>query len=509
MKQRVSIIGAGIGGLATANLLAKAGYDVHVYEKEASAGGRAGRLIKDGFTFDTGPSWYLMPDVFKHYYELIGEDVRTQLQLERLDPAYKVFFEQQPPVVITSNIKQDIETFEAIETGAGNALERYVERSDTIYQLSLRHFLYSNFTSIKDLLKREVLARGISMLRLATTSIDRYVSRFVDDRRLRQILEYPMVFLGTSPFQAPAIYSLMSALDFKEGVFYPQGGIYTIIESLVAIGQKNGVAYHYNAAVAQITTQNASVSGVRLTDGSTHASDIVVSNADLHFTETNLLEPHQRTYPASYWANKEASPSALLLYLGIQGKIPEFEHHNLLFVDDWKGNFDAIYTTKTAPSKASIYLCKASQTDPSVAPEGHENIFVLVPLPAGITLDEAQTKELTTRYLQQIKTMTGVDLASRTVSQTTFGPNDFATQYFSWQSSMLGQSHKLTQSAFFRTPNISKKLKNLFYVGGNTTPGIGLPMCLIGAELVYKRLAGDKQGGRVGAVRILSQDEAV
>ena len=504
MKKRVIIIGAGIGGLATANLLAKAGYTVEVFEKEAAAGGRAGRLVKDGFTFDTGPSWYLMPDVFAHYYQLLGEDVNASLDLQRLKPGYKVFFESQPPITITSDLTKDAATFESIEAGAGTALTRYVERSDMIYQLSLRHFLYSNFSSPRDLLKKEVLLRGLTMLRMATTSIHRYVSRFVRDLRLRQILEYPMVFLGTSPFKAPAIYSLMSALDFKEGVFYPQGGLYTIIESLVKIGRKNGVTYHFDSPVQSIMASGKQASGIVLMNGDVHTADIVISNADLHYTETALLEPQFQTYPERYWDTKQPSPSALLLYLGISGDIPELEHHSLLFVDDWKGNFDAIYSDKSAPEKASIYICKASQSDPSVAPAGHENIFVLVPLPAGIDVSPEQTTDLTARYLQQIKDMTGVDLAARIVTQTTFGPNDFLTEYYSWQSSMLGQSHKLTQSAFFRTPNVSKKLDNLMYVGANTTPGIGLPMCLIGAELIYKRLAGDTYGGRVETIEQLT-----
>lgn len=506
-RRHVIIIGAGIGGLATANLLAKAGYSVDVYEKEATAGGRAGRLVKDGFTFDTGPSWYLMADVFEHYYELLGESVASELDLVRLEPAYKVFFENKPAITITSNLADDAATFEAIEPGAGKALQRYVGKSEIIYRLSLRHFLYSNFTSLRDFLHPDVLKRGLHMLYLAATSIDRYVGRFVRDRRLQQILEYPMVFLGTSPFKAPAIYSLMSALDFKEGVFYPQGGIYTIIESLVGIGEKLGVRYHYSSPVASINANDNKATGITLVDGTSIDADMVISNADLHFTETKLLQPQHQSYPQKYWDAKQPSPSALLLYLGIKGDVPEFEHHNLLFVDDWRGNFEAIYETKTPPSTASLYICKASQTDPAVAPKGHENIFVLVPLPAGITLDESQTALLIKQYLMQIQAATGVDLAARTVSQTVFGPNDFATQYYSWQSSMLGQSHSLNQSAFFRTPNLSKKFSNLLYVGGNTTPGIGLPMCLIGAELIYKRLSGDTMGGPVVSIKNLTDEQ--
>ncbi len=499
---RVIIIGAGVGGLATANLLAKAGHTVDVYEKESGPGGRAGQFKKDGFTFDTGPSWYLMPDVFEHYFNLLGTSTKKELDLIQLKPAYKVFFENDSSVTITSNLEKDAATFESIETGAGEALKQYVEKSDETYQLSLKHFLYSNFTNKTELLHSDITKRAHRMLALSTTSIDRYVRRFVSHQKLKQILEYPMVFLGTSPFNAPALYSLMSALDFKEGVFYPRGTMYSIIERLVILGKREGVDFHFNKAVKRIVVSNGTASGIELEDGSKVEADVVISNADLHFTETKLLKPDQQTYPEKYWAKQEASPSALLLYLGVKGSIPEFEHHTLLFVDDWKANFDAIYKTKTTPEQASLYISKTSQSD-STAPKGHENIFVLVPLPAGITVTKKQTEQLTAHYLQQIKTMTGVDLQSRIVSKTVFGPNDFKTKYHSWQSSMLGPSHKLSQSAFFRTPNKSKKVENLYYVGSGTVPGIGVPMCLISAELIYKRLAGINKGGRVDSIKVI------
>jgi len=497
---KVVIIGAGIGGLATANLLAKAGYDVHIYEKGSMPGGRSGQFKKDGFTFDTGPSWYLMPDVFEHYFELLDTSTKKELDLIKLKPAYKVFFEKSETVTITSDLEKDAATFETIETGAGNALKKYVEKSDETYQLSLKHFLYSNFTSPTDFLHSDITKRAHRMLGLATTSIDRYVRRFVSNQRLKQILEYPMVFLGTSPFNAPALYSLMSALDFKEGVYYPRGTMYTIVERLVKLGENLGVTYHYNSSVKRIVVSSGHATGIELEGGEKVEADSIISNADLHFTETKLLTLNEQTYPESYWKKQEASPSALLLYLGVKGSIPEFEHHTLLFVEDWKANFDAIYKTKTTPETASLYISKTSQSDSGTAPKGHENIFVLVPLPAGIDLNQQQTNELTSHYFSQIKTMTGVDLESRIVSKTVFGPNDFKTEYNSWQSSMLGPSHKLSQSAFFRTPNKSKKVANLYYVGSGTVPGIGVPMCLISAELIYKRFAGIKKGGRVGAI---------
>lgn len=505
--QKIIIIGAGVGGLATANLLAKVGYDVHVYEKEAGPGGRAGQFKKDGFTFDTGPSWYLMPEVFDHYFKLLGTSSAEQLDLIKLTPAYKVFFENADPIIIQGDLANDAATFESIEPGAGKALKKYVENADTTYRLSLKHFLYSNFTATKNFTHADIISRAGDMLRLALSPIDKYVSSFVKNQQLKQILEYPMVFLGSSPYSAPALYSLMSALDFKEGVYYPRGTMYAIVESLYGIGKTLGITYHFNANVTAITTDATQATGIQLDGKKEVAGDIVISNADLHHTETTLLPAAAQSYPEKYWRNKEPSPSALLLYLGIKGKVPEFEHHTLLFVDAWKANFDAIYNTKTTPKKASLYISKTSHSDPSTASKGNENIFVLVPLPAGVDLTEKEVESLTSHYLTQIETMTGVDLASRILTKTHFGPNDFKTKYNAWQSSMLGPSHKLWQSAFFRTPNKSKKLSNLYYVGAGTVPGVGVPMCLISAELIYKRLTGDTSAQPLESLKPLTTKE--
>lgn len=503
MSKHVIIIGAGVGGLATANMLAKAGYDVSIYEKNDKPGGRAGTMSEQGFTFDTGPSWYLMPEVFEHYFSLFGESVSEYLDLQRLNPAYKVFFEDDEPLVVTSDLTKDAATFEAVESGAGERLKKYVARGDEIYRLSLQHFLYTNFSSFRDFTSRAVLSRALTMLKLAFTPIDSYVRRFVIDLRLRQILEYPMVFLGSSPFSAPAVYSLMSALDFKKGVYYPRGGLYKIIELLVSIGNDLGVEYHYDAPVRQILTSDGKATGIELEDGTVVTADIVISNADLHFTETQLLAPNARSYPEQYWSKQEVGPSALLMYLGVKGSLPELKHHNLYFVKDWQANFDAIFGDKKIPAEASLYICKPSASDDGVAPVGHENMFVLVPLPAGLST-AANLEDLSEKYLIYIESQLNIpDLRERLVVKKMFGPSDFAASFNAWHGSALGPSHILRQSAMFRTPNKSRKLCNLYYVGGFTAPGIGLPMCLISAELVYKRLAGDKRGGPISSIKRL------
>lgn len=502
MKKAV-IIGAGIGGMATANLLAKAGYEVHVYEAHKTVGGRAGIMEKDGFRWDTGPSWYLMPDVFEHYYQLLDTTAKEQLKLTRLDPAYKVFFEHQPPVVIKSDIDHTVATFESIEVGAGRKLRQYVERSKHIYRLSLENFLYSNFVSLGNFIKPAVIANGLNMLQLAIRPVHSYVSRYVSDLRLQQILEYPMVFLGTSPFSAPALFSLMSALDFDEGVFYPQGGIYAIITSLQSLGDAHGVTWHTNSAVNSIMVTDGIASGIKLKNGNSVDADIVISNADLAYTEMSLLDAQWQSYPRSYWNKKQSSPSALLVYLGVKGNLKEFEHHNLFFVDEWEENFDAIKQSRL-PDPASMYVCKPSQTDDTVAPVGHENLFILVPLPSGHDIEASQYPSLADHYIAQLERMAGVSIRDRIVSQHFFGPNDFSDRFHAWQNTMLGPSHLLQQSAMFRTPNISKKVSNLYYVGASTTPGIGLPMCLIGAELIYKRLINDTSSSPVKKIERIS-----
>lgn len=492
MTKKAVIIGAGIGGLTTAALLARDGYDVQIYEAADQVGGRAGTFEADRFTFDTGPSWYLMPKVFDRTYKLLGTSVEKELELIKLSPAYKVFYEHAEPIVVTGDESVDAKTFELIEPGAGKALRRYINDGDKIYALSLKHFLYTNFTRLSDVLKLEILRNGPKMLRLALMPLHKHVATYVTDKRLQQILEYPMVFLGSSPFNAPAIYSLMSALDFREGVFYPRGGIYSIIQSLERIARAVGVRIHIDSPVQSINVTGGRATGITLRDGTIIAADIVVSNADIHHTETTMLPDEKQSYPEKYWQQTEPGVSALLMYLGVKGSLNGLEHHNLLFVDDWKANFSAIYDERTVPTPASMYVCNPSKTD-AVAPDGHENVFVLVPLPAGVSLTKKEQDDLTDTYLTQLASMVDEpDLKQRITYKKLFGPDDFITRFHSYQASALGSSHLLRQSAIFRTPNKSKKLSNLFYVGANTVPGIGLPMCLIGAELVYERITGKK-----------------
>ncbi len=487
-NRRIIIIGAGYGGMALANLLAKRGHQVDVYEKNQTAGGRISAITQDGFTFDIGPSWYLMPEVFEQYYQLFGQSAQSRLALKRFTPGYKVFFEGHEPVMVQGDLAADAQMFESIEAGAGEQLRRYVDQSTDVYSTSVEQFLYSTFRGWRSLPLASMIGQLPKLLRLITRPLDRHVSTYVHDQRLKQLLEYHMVFLGSSPFQAPAIYSLMSHLDFRSGVYYPTRGMQSLTTDMQALGETYGVRYHYGQGVSEIRVKDGHAIGIRLDDGTDIDADQVVSNADLHHTETRLLAAEHRSFDEAYWSKRQPGPSAFLLSLGVSGRLPQLEHHNLYFVQKWRENFRDIYETHQVPTSASMYICNPSKTDASLAPADHENLFVLLPLPAGIELDDRARDDLAERIIDTLSRELDIpDLGQRIVTRHQFAPGDFADRYNAWMGNAFGgESHLLSQSVLFRTPNRSRRVKNLYYVGAGTRPGIGLPMCLISAQVTYK-----------------------
>ena len=506
----IVIVGGGIAGLASAALLAREGHTVTVLEGRPDVGGRAGSWQHDGFRFDMGPSWYLMPEVFDHFYKLLGTSADEQLKLVTLDPGYRVFFEgRESPIDISAEVDDNIELFEQIEKGAGARLTAYLASAREVYDLAKARFLYTTFADFRPLLTRDVVGQAARFVGLLVQPLATFVARRFKDTRLRQILGYPSVFLGSSPYLTPSMYHLMSHLDLAEGVLYPMGGFTRVIESIADLARAEGVTIITRAEVTRIVVEHGVATGVAYLDADRAVqfedADIVVSAADLHHTETKLLLDGERTYPQEYWDTKTPGPSALLLYLGIEGELPELEHHNLLFTEDWKLGFDAIFgEDPSVPNPASLYICKPSGVDPDVAPEGFENLFVLVPIPADPMIGRGDVdgdgdtplEVMDDKVIAQISEWTGIlDLADRVTVRRTVGPGNFEQELHAWRGTALGPAHTLRQSAFFRAGNVSKKVKGLYYVGGSTIPGIGLPMCLISAELLVKRLRGDVSTG--------------
>jgi phytoene desaturase len=513
---RVVVIGAGVAGLATAGLLARDGHEVVVLEKNERVGGRAGTIERDGFRFDSGPSWYLMPEVFDHFFAMMGTSTEEQLDLALLDPGYRVFRSPgsgDDPVTVPAGRDEVSRLFEGLEPGSAAALDAYLDSAHHAGAMARRYFLYNPFTRSRSLLAPDVLRALPRLASLLGTRLQSFAARRFRHPVLRQILGYPAVFLGTDPRSAPAMYHLMSALDLDQGVRYPQGGFWRVIERIAALATEAGVRIITGADVTGIRTQDVAggtrAVGVGWTDTAGHqhaeAADIVVSAADLHHTETALLPPSLQTYPESWWARRTSGPGGVLVMLGVRGALPQLPHHSLFFTDDWDANFDAIFgASPRVPSPASTYVCRPSATDPDVAPADHENLFILVPVPADVDLGHGgadgggspQVDRAADAAIDMVSAWAGIpDLRDRIVVRETKGPADFRDDYRSWRGGMLGPAHILSQSAMFRAQNASRRVQGLYYAGGTTAPGVGVPMCLISAEVVLKRIRGDHTPG--------------
>ncbi len=508
--RRVVVVGGGIAGLATAALLASRGHSVDLLEKNDDLGGRVGSVERDGYRFDTGASWYLMPEVFEHFFSLLGTTAEAELDLTVLDPSYRVFFEgHADPVDLRPDRAHNRALFERLEPGAGDRFDAYLRSAEDTYDMALRRFLYTSFDSPTAFVHPDVVRRTPALGRLLTRSLESHVAGSFTDNRLRQVLGYPAVFLGSSPSRTPSMYHLMSRLDLGDRVLYPQGGFSQLIRVIADLAEKHGARLHTGAAVTRILTSDTTggrpvVTGVEheTADGPrTVDADVVVGAAYLHHLETALLPTGLQTHPEPAWRDRSPGPGAVLAMLGVEGRLPQLPHHSLFFTRDWGQNFGDIFGKDArVPDPASIYVCKPSETDPTVAPEGCENLFVLVPVPADTTIgggDDGAGSETVERTadaaIDQIASWAGVpDLRERIRVRHTVGPEDFATRYHSWRGGALGLEHTLRQSAFLRPGNASAKVDGLLYAGASTVPGVGLPMCLISAELVLKRLSGDR-----------------
>jgi 1-hydroxy-2-isopentenylcarotenoid 3,4-desaturase len=514
---RAVVIGGGISGLATAALLAEEGHEVVLLEARDEVGGRAGEWRAEGYRFETGPSWYLMPEVFDHFFRLLGTTADAELELQQLDPGYRVVFEPRQGaaaevVDIAADRERNLALAERLEPGAGPKLSRYLDSSRWVYETAKRYFLYTTFQDLRPLLVREVVRGLPRLVPMLTESLHRFVTRRFRDHRLAQILQYPAVFLGSSPYATPGMYHLMSTLDLEGGVLYPRGGISAVIEAIRAQADRRGVRVRTGTAAARILTEGTAggrprVTGVRTADGEVIPADLVVSTMDLEAAERTLLPAELRTYGADWWDKRTPGPSAVLVLLGVRGDLPELLHHTLFFTADWRENFDAVMPKRLPgpplPDELSLYVCRPSATD-DVAPDGHENLFVLVPVTADTAIGhggvdgagDPGVEAIADRAVAQVSRWLGVpDLADRIEVRRTIGPADFAEDLAAWQGTALGPAHTLAQSALFRAGNISRKVDGLLFAGGSTIPGIGLPMCLISAELVIKRLHGDTTPG--------------
>lgn len=482
----VVIIGAGIGSLAVAPLLAREGYEVTVIEKNDQPGGRASVLEADGFRFDMGPSWYLMPDVMEHYFSLFDTKPEDFFALQPLDPQYRIFFGDGEVVDIPRKVKAVRKLFESIEPGCGPQFDAYMKASQTKYDVAVKSFLYKNMNSLRDMANTDLLKYGSKLD--VMMPMDKYVAKYFKSPKIQQILQYNLVFWGCSPSNAPALFSLMAHVDFNLNVWYPEKGIGSLVDALVTLGKKHGVQYIYDEPVKEIEVKNGVAVSV-LTKRKRYAADIVIGNADRAHIDTMITDPKSREFTPESWEKKTLTPSAFLMYVGYKGKLPKLAHHNLYFGEDWREHCKDVFDMPRWPVEPSIYINKPSATDPTVAPKGHENLMVLVPVASGLPDNAAWKRSYADYIYAYIHKRLGVDLKSRLAHETLFSVSDFTQRYNSLNGNALGGlAHTLWQSAVWRPGNVSKKVPNLYFVGANTVPGIGVPPCLISAELLWKRM---------------------
>lgn len=483
--KKVGVIGSGFAGLAAASCLAQKNYDVTIFEKNSSAGGRARKFEKDGFLFDMGPSWYWMPDVFEKYFALFGKKPSDFFDLHRLDPSYRVFFGKDDVWDIPAGEDQLCDYFEKIEKGSGAQLKQFLAEGKYKYEVGINKLVYKPGISITELMDME-LAKGVFKLHVFE-SVSAYVKKHFKDPRLVQLLEFPVLFLGAPADKTPALYTLMNYADVSLGTWYPMGGMHKIVEGMVSVAKNLGVKFEYNSEVEKIIVRNKKVSGIQ-TNGSEHPLDYLVAGADYHHVEQELLPTEYRRYSEDYWQKRVMAPSSLIYYLGVNKRVKGLLHHNLFFDRDFGKHAKEIYESPQWPTDPLFYVSVPSKTDNQVAPEGCENIFLLLPVAPGLKDDEAVREKYFNLMMDRIEKLTGDSWRDNIVYKRSYAHSDFLSDYHAFKGNAYGLANTIMQTANLKPSILNKTLPNLFYTGQLTVPGPGVPPSLISGQVVAGEL---------------------
>lgn len=471
------VLGSGFSSLSVAAYLASAGYEVDVFEKNSTPGGRASRFQKDGFTFDMGPTWYWMPDVFERFFKDFGYKPEDFFNLYKLSPAYEVFFGKEDTVVIGDSLEKIKQSFEALETGSSAALEQFMQIAENNYEIAIKDLVYKPGVSPLELITVETVTK----LGQFASTISREVRKRFKNPKLISILEFPVLFLGAKPSQTPAFYSFMNQADFGLGTFHPERGMYSVVEGMVALCENLGVKFHYDAEVTSILVRNHKASAV-VVNGDTVPVDVLVSGADYHHTES-LLPEKFRAYSEKYWEDKVFAPSSLLFYVAFDKKLDNVSHHSLFFDVDFDNHAAAIYDDPKWPEKPLFYASFPSLTDPVFAPENKEAATFLIPLAPGLEDTTAMREKYFQKVIERLENLTGQSLRQHILFKESFCVNDFVERYHSYKGNAYGLANTLFQTAFLRPKLKSKKLNNMYFTGQLTVPGPGVPPALISGKL--------------------------
>ncbi|EOZ95972.1 Phytoene dehydrogenase [Indibacter alkaliphilus LW1] len=485
-KKHVLVIGSGFAGLSAATHLAHLGYEVTLLEKNSTPGGRARKFEAEGFVFDMGPSWYWMPDVFETYFSHFGKKPSDYYELERLDPSYTVVFGEDDFMDIPANLDEFRNLLESIEPGVGPKLDEFLKQAAYKYKVGIQDLVYRPSRSLMEFASPKLL---LDMLRMDIfQSMSKHVHKFFKADKIIRLMEFPVLFLGETAQNIPALYSLMNYADIALGTWYPKGGMHKIIEGMVSLAEEKGVKFKFDADVSKILVRDGLANGVELKTGENITADIIVAGADYHHVDSQLLSPENRNYSESYWDKRVMAPSSLLFYLGIDKKLNNLRHHNLFFDEPLGPHADAIYTNPRWPEKPLFYASVPSITDKTVAPEGKENLFLLVPLAP----DLEDTEELREKYFElimdRLEKLTGQNVRDHIIFKRSYAHKDFKSDYNAFKGNAYGLANTLLQTAILKPSLKNKKVKNLYYTGQLTVPGPGVPPSLISGHVVAKEV---------------------
>ncbi len=481
MTKRVVVIGSGFAGLSVSAHLALAGCEVTILEKNESPGGRARKFEAEGFTFDMGPSWYWMPDVFERFFGYFGKNVSDYYTLERLDPSYSVFFPEGVRMDIPADYGAFRQMFEQYEPGSANRLDAFLAEAAYKYNVGINDLVYKPGRSIMEFLDWKVISGSFRLQLL--NSLSSHVRKYFKHPLLIELLEFPVLFLGAMPNKTPALYSLMNYADIKLGTWYPNGGMHRIVAAMVDLAKSIGVKIHTDSPVERIEIKNGVATGV-VANGKFYPADVVISGADYHHTEQQLLEPAYRNYSEKYWETREMAPSSLLYYIGVNKKVQNLEHHNLFFDADFGQHSRDIYEKPEWPDNPLFYVSVTSKTDDTVAPAGMENLFILIPTAPGLLDSPEISEDYYQKVMKRLEERTGENIRDHVIFRKDFGCKDFMSAYHSFKGNAYGLANTLRQTAILKPSIANKKVKNLFYTGQLTVPGPGVPPSLISGKVV-------------------------
>ena len=484
---KIIIIGAGFSGISAAAYLSAAGNEVHVFEKNESAGGRARQFkTSSGYVFDMGPSWYWMPEVFEKFFNDFGHTSSDHYDLKLLNPSFEVVYGVNDTIEVPENFQELCILFESIEKGSASKLLKFMKEAEYKYQTGMNNLIYKPGFSISELVNLETI-KGVFRLQVFS-SFSKHVRNYFSNPKLIALMEFPVLFLGAMPKNTPALYSLMNYAGLKLGTWYPQGGFGTVIDSMKKIAELNGAVFHFNAPINKIEIENNRVISV-LANNTRHNCEGVIASADYHHVESKLLPDEYRNYDDSYWKNKTFAPSCLIYYLGVRKKIKSLHHHTLFFDESLDQHAKEIYEDPKWPEKPLFYVCCPSKSDDSVAPNGHENLFMLMPLASGLEDDENTREKYFKIMLSRLETLTNENIESFIDYKKSYCVNDFIVDYNSYNGNAYGLANTLTQTAFLKPKLKNNIISNLFYAGQLTVPGPGVPPSIISGKIAAQQLA--------------------